>query len=166
MKTLRSASLFLLTALAGTNALAQPYLFVDVSPYHRPADAPETLVSNFGDLGVFGYGAVLPKSLPRLVPVIEEATSEGVKLRKLDAAPVLDAAGVNACEGRCSALSPSTRAKSMQSGLAAQLRSFCKHPMTCRSRSGTSMSWPTSTPAIARSMKSAPDHRQGRPFHW
>ncbi len=35
MKTLRSASLFLLTALAGTNALAQPYLFVDVSPYHR-----------------------------------------------------------------------------------------------------------------------------------
>ncbi len=99
MKALRSASLFLLTALAGTSAMAQPYLFVDVSPYHRPADAPETLVSNFGDLGVFGYGAVLPKSLPRLVPVIEEATSEGVKLRKLDAAPVLDASGVNACEG-------------------------------------------------------------------
>ncbi|BDC78287.1 hypothetical protein MRCP2_p0220 (plasmid) [Aquipseudomonas alcaligenes] len=55
-----------------------------------------------------------------MVPVIEEATSEGVKLRMLSAATVLDASGVMPARGRCSALSPSTRAKSMLSGQAAQ----------------------------------------------
>lgn len=109
MKYLFSALIASVFWLSGTQAMAQAYMFVDLQPYRQSTLNPTKLVSNFGALEDYGFdsfwvrmggfGQSLIHAPRRIVPVIEEVTSTGTRLRKLNAAPLTDVGRRNPCLG-------------------------------------------------------------------